>query len=179
MNRSRFSHDARRPYRRVNGDRPYSLRVVLADDHRRYREGLARLLRASGVDVVAEVPNGAAAIRAVLETAPDVALIDLNMPGVSGAEVARRLAERAPRSRVLMLSVSALEDDISDAMRAGASGYVLKDRPVEEVVEAIRAAAGAAAATSPVDDHRAAMPAGRDVGSRVQPVGWALNGRLA
>jgi DNA-binding NarL/FixJ family response regulator len=159
----------------VNGDRPYPLRVVLADDHRRYREGLARLLRASGVDIVAEVPNGAAAIRAVLETAPDVALIDLNMPGVSGAEVARRLAERAPRSRVLMLSVSALEDDISDAMRAGATGYVLKDRPVEEVVEAIRAAA----AITPVHDVSADVPAGRDVGSRLQPAGWALNGRLA
>jgi len=118
-----------------------SLRTVIADDHPFYRRGLARSLRASGIDVVAEAPNGGAAIRAVEETAPDVVLMDLNMPGMSGFEATTRLAERGSGTRVLVLSVSAEEADVADAIMAGASGYVLKDCPVEEVVAAIHAVA--------------------------------------
>jgi DNA-binding NarL/FixJ family response regulator len=125
------------------------LRVVLADDHPFYREGLARLLRASGIEVVGEVPNGEAAIRAVEETAPDVVVMDLNMPGLSGLEATRRLTELAPASRVLVLSVSAQEADVTDAILAGASGYVLKDGPVEEVVAGIQAAAAGESLVSP------------------------------
>jgi DNA-binding NarL/FixJ family response regulator len=118
-----------------------SFRVVLADDHPLYRGGLARLLGENGIDVVAEVPNGEAAIHAVEETAPDVVVMDLNMPGVSGVEATRRLGELAPATPVLILSVSAQEADVTDAILAGASGYVLKDSPIEEVVAGIRAAA--------------------------------------
>jgi DNA-binding NarL/FixJ family response regulator len=118
-----------------------SLRVVIADDHPYYREGLARLLRENGIEVVAEAPNGEAAIRAVKETAPDVVIMDLNMPGMSGAEAARRLLERAPESRVIMVSVSAEDEDVTDAMRGGASGYLVKEAPVDQVIEGIRAAA--------------------------------------
>jgi DNA-binding NarL/FixJ family response regulator len=125
------------------------LRVVIADDHPFYREGLARLLRERGVDVVAEVPNGEAAIRAVEEQAPDVVVMDLNMPGMSGLEATRRLTAHAPASRVLILSVSAQEADVTEAILAGASGYVLKDGPVEEVVTAIRAAATGQSVISP------------------------------
>jgi DNA-binding NarL/FixJ family response regulator len=117
------------------------LRVVIADDHPFYRRGLVRSLRASGIDVVAEAPNGEAAIRAVEETAPDVVVMDLKMPGLSGLEATRRLKDRRPGSRVLMLSVSAEEADVTNAMMAGANGYVLKDRPVEEVIAGIEAAA--------------------------------------
>src|SRR5918999_5098391 len=118
-----------------------SLRVVIADDHPFYRDGLVRLLRHSGIEVVAEVPNGEAAIRVVHETDPDVVVMDLNMPGVSGLEATRRLAEEAPETRVLVLSVSAEQGDLTEAILAGASGYVLKDGPVEEIVAGIRAAA--------------------------------------
>jgi DNA-binding NarL/FixJ family response regulator len=114
---------------------------VLADDHPLYRGGLARLLTENGVEVVAEVPNGEAAIQAVEETAPDVVVMDLNMPGVSGVEATRRLSERAPATPVLILSVSAQEADVTEAILAGASGYVLKEAPIEEVVAGIRAAA--------------------------------------
>jgi DNA-binding NarL/FixJ family response regulator len=125
-----------------------SLRVVIADDHPFYREGLARLLRESGIEVVGEVPNAEAAIEIVEETAPDVVIMDLRMPGLSALEATRRLSERAPASRVLVLSASAQEADVADAILAGASGYVLKDRPVEEVVAGIRAVAAGEALIS-------------------------------
>jgi DNA-binding NarL/FixJ family response regulator len=125
------------------------LRVVIADDHPFYRQGLAKLLTKSGVEVVAEAANGPAAIEAVDETAPDVAVMDLNMPGMSGVEATRRLTERTPATKVLVVSVSAEEDDVTEAILAGASGYILKDRPVEEVVAGIRAAAAGESLISP------------------------------
>jgi DNA-binding NarL/FixJ family response regulator len=125
------------------------MRVVIADDHTFYREGLARLLRKFGVDVVGEAPDGEAAVRLVEETSPDVVLLDLRMPGVSGLDAVRRLTEDATATRVLVLSVSAEESDVTDAIAAGASGYVLKDEPVEEVVAGIRAAAAGGARISP------------------------------
>jgi DNA-binding NarL/FixJ family response regulator len=126
-----------------------TLRVVIADDHPFYRDGLAKLLIASGIDVVAQVANGEAALQAVEETAPDVVVMDLNMPGMSGLEATRRLTVEAPHTRVLVLSVSAQELDVTEAILAGASGYVLKERPVEEVVAGIRAAATGQAVISP------------------------------
>jgi DNA-binding NarL/FixJ family response regulator len=126
-----------------------SLRVVVADDHPFYRDGLVRLLRRSGIEVVGEVPNGEAAIRVVRETDPDVVVMDLNMPGVSGLEATRRLAEESPDTRVLVLSVSADQSDLTEAILAGASGYVLKDGPVEEIVAGIRAAAAGQSLISP------------------------------
>jgi DNA-binding NarL/FixJ family response regulator len=126
-----------------------STRVVIADDHPFYREGLGRLLREHAIDVVAEVPNGEEAVRAVEDLAPDVVVMDLNMPGMSGLEATRRLTALAPASRVLILSVSAQEADVTEAILAGACGYVLKDGPVEEVVAAIRAAASGHSVISP------------------------------
>jgi DNA-binding NarL/FixJ family response regulator len=126
-----------------------TLRVVIADDHPVYRQGLARLLVESGIDVVAEAGNGLEAISAVEQHAPDVVVVDLNMPGLSGVEVTRRLIERTPSSRVLVVSVSAQEDDVTEAVLAGASGYVLKEGPVEEVVAGIQAAAAGESLISP------------------------------
>ena len=117
------------------------LRVVIADDHPFYRQGLAELLGKSGVDVVGEATDGHTAIDVATEKAPDVVVMDLNMPGLSGAEATRLLTERNPSARVLVLSVSAEEVDVTDAILAGAMGYVLKDSPVEEVVAGIKAAA--------------------------------------
>jgi DNA-binding NarL/FixJ family response regulator len=134
---------------RIDDLPPEPLRVVLVDDHPVYRAGLARLLRESGVDVVAEVPNGEAALLAVEEMAPDVVVMDLNMPGMSGLEATRRLVAQSPATRVLVVSVSAQEADVTDAILAGASGYVLKEAPVEEVVAGIRAAAAGQSLISP------------------------------
>jgi DNA-binding NarL/FixJ family response regulator len=125
------------------------LRVVIADDHPFYRQGLAELLTKSGIEVVGEAPDGQAAISVAGETAPDVIVMDLNMPGISGAEATRRLTERNPAVRVLVLSVSAEEADVTDAILAGAMGYVLKDSPVEEVVAGIQAAARGESLISP------------------------------
>jgi DNA-binding NarL/FixJ family response regulator len=125
------------------------LRIVIADDHPFYRQGLARLLTQSGVTVAGQASNGHDAIELVERLAPDVAVIDLNMPGMSGVEVTRRLTARMPSSRVLVVSVSAQEDDVTEAILAGASGYVLKDGPVEEVVAGIQAAARGESLLSP------------------------------
>jgi DNA-binding NarL/FixJ family response regulator len=124
------------------------LRVVIADDHPAYRQGLVRLLRKSGIEVVGQASNAEAAIRAAEETAPDVVTMDLNMPGLSGVEATRRLSERAPGLRVIVLSVSAQDEDVTEAMLGGASGYLLKEAPVDEIVEGIRAAAAGQAVVS-------------------------------
>jgi DNA-binding NarL/FixJ family response regulator len=145
------------------------LRVVIADDHPFYRRGLVRSLRASGIDVVAEAPNGEAAIRAVEETAPDVVVMDLMMPGLSGLEATRRLKDRRPGSRVLMLSVSAEEDDVTNAIMAGANGYVLKDRPVEEVIAGIEAAATGDILISPAIASLLVRRAGEPADMRLEP----------
>lgn len=122
---------------------------MLVDDHPVYRDGLADLLRSSGIDVVGSVATGEAALRVVEETAPDVVVMDLSMPGMSGLEATRLLTARSPASRVLVLSVSAQEEDVTDAVLAGASGYVVKDGPIEEVVAGIRAAAAGHSLISP------------------------------
>jgi DNA-binding NarL/FixJ family response regulator len=125
------------------------LRVVIADDHPRYRAGLGRELRANGIDVVAEAPNAAAAIRAVADSAPDVAIMDLNMPGLPGIEAIRLLGERAPATRIVVLTVSVDEPDVTNAVLAGAAGYVLKDDLPEDIVAAIHAAAAGDSLVSP------------------------------
>jgi two-component system nitrate/nitrite response regulator NarL len=125
-----------------------ALRVVIADDHPLYRGGLARLLRRSGVDVVGEASNGEAAILAAEQTEPDVVLMDLNMPGLSGVEATRRLLERAPASRVVVLSGSAQDADVTAALLAGASGYLTKEAPIDDVIDAIQAAAADRAVVS-------------------------------
>jgi DNA-binding NarL/FixJ family response regulator len=117
------------------------LRVVVVDDHTFYREGLVGLLRDSGVDVVAEFPRGEAALEAVDALRPDVVVVDVSMPGLGGVETARRLTMRTPPTQVLMLSVSQEEEDILEALLAGASGFVLKDGPVQDVVTGIERAA--------------------------------------
>jgi DNA-binding NarL/FixJ family response regulator len=121
---------------------------VVADDHPYYRAGLTRALRQHGVEVV-EAPNGEVAIEAVEGTCPDVVVMDLQMPGVSGLEATRVLTARSLASPVLMLSVSAEEADVSDAILAGATGYILKDEPMDQVLAGIRAAASGRSMISP------------------------------
>lgn len=103
----------------------------------------------SGVDVVAEAGNGWAALKAAESTEPDVVVLDLGMPGLSGAEVTHRLTSCDPPHRVLILSVSDSEADVVEALHAGASGYFLKDGPVDEVVAGIAAVAEGESCFSP------------------------------
>jgi DNA-binding NarL/FixJ family response regulator len=126
-----------------------ALRVVIADDHPFYRASLGRLLERNNFEVVAEVANGDAAVRAVQELEPDVAVVDLNMAGSSGLAATQEITELVPDVPVMVLSVSADERDVTDAILAGASGYMLKDRPHAEIVSGIRAAAAGQAPLSP------------------------------
>ena len=123
------------------------LRVLIADDHPVYRRALAGWLRASGVDVVAEVPNGDEAVRAALDLEPDVVLMDLNMPGLGGLAATELLRMRLARTQVVILTVSALGDDFVASLAAGAAGYLVKDTPVDEIVASIRAAAAGSTRT--------------------------------
>jgi DNA-binding NarL/FixJ family response regulator len=119
-----------------------TLRVLLVDDHAFYRAGLRGMLADEGLDV-AEARSGAAAIELVAASPPDVVLMDLHMPEMSGVEATRLLGDTDPVP-VLMLTVSAEDHDVVDAVRAGARGYLLKDAPLEEIVAGIRAAAAGA-----------------------------------
>jgi len=115
------------------------IRVVLADDQAVVRDGLQLLLSASGeIEVLGAARDGAEAVQLVLDHRPDVALLDLRMPELSGAEVTARLAEAAPGVRVLILTTFADDDAILPALRAGAAGYLTKDASGEELVGAIR-----------------------------------------
>ena len=128
-----------------------TLRVLIADDHPRYRLGLAKLLTRSGMEVVGEAANGWAALRAVDGASPDVVVLDLHMPGPSAEEVIRRLTAGTPAYRVMVLSMSARQSDVRAALVAGASGYVLKDAPADDIAAGVRAvAAGESLFTLPV-----------------------------
>jgi DNA-binding NarL/FixJ family response regulator len=111
------------------------------DDHPIWREGTARYLSEAGYTVAGTAGDGAQALRIIAATRPDVVLLDLNLPDASGAEVARRLLAAQPSARVLMLSASGAQQDVLDAVSAGAMGYVLKSAQLTELVDAVRSAA--------------------------------------
>ena len=117
------------------------LRVLLVDDHDLFRTGLRNLLEEEGVIVAGEAGTGAEALRMVEELAPDVVVMDLNMPGMTGVEATRQIAGIAPLARVLVLTISDQDADVMDAILAGACGYLLKDSSIGELMQGIRAAA--------------------------------------
>ncbi len=117
------------------------LRVVIADDHPVFRHGLRALLDASDLHVVGEAADGAAAVAACLAHRPDVALLDLHMPELSGVEVTRRLAAECPQTAVLVLTMYDDDRTMLAAVRAGARGYLLKGAGQEEIDRAVRAVA--------------------------------------
>ena len=122
-----------------------NLRVVIADDQPMMRAGFKAVLEATGdIEVVAEAGNGEEAVQAAGALAPDVVLMDIRMPGMDGIEATRRL----PRQRVLILTTFGLDQYIIEALRAGASGFLLKDAPTHEVVAAVRAVAAGDAVLS-------------------------------
>ncbi|MBE7187535.1 response regulator transcription factor [Jatrophihabitans endophyticus] len=118
------------------------IRVVLADDQAVVRDGLSLLLSAGGeVEVLAAAADGTEAVERVLELRPDVALLDLRMPGLDGAQVTAALAQQAPEVPVLVLTTFADDDAVLPALRAGAKGYLTKDASGEELLAALRAVA--------------------------------------
>jgi DNA-binding NarL/FixJ family response regulator len=118
------------------------LKVVLVDDHPMVREGLRAVLEhLGGADVVGEAGDGDEAIRVVAATGPDVVVMDLTMPGLSGIEATRRLVDRDPRLGVLVLTMSEDDASVFAALRAGARGYVLKGATGTELVSAVQTVA--------------------------------------
>jgi DNA-binding NarL/FixJ family response regulator len=125
------------------------VRVVVVDDHDLFRTGLKSLLEEQGVNVVGEAPNGQTAIKLASELAPDVVVMDLNMPGLTGVETTRKLSGVAPLTRVVVLTISADDEDVMDAVMAGACGYLLKDSSIQDLIVGIRAAAAGESLISP------------------------------
>jgi two-component system nitrate/nitrite response regulator NarL len=128
-------------------DRP--TRVAVVDDHALFRRGVIALLqREPGFEIAGEASDGAEGVKLVLASKPDVVLLDLNMPGISGIEAMKSMLERAPGTRVVMLTVSEDSEDLIAALRAGAAGYLLKNIDAEFLVASVRRAAQGQSAIS-------------------------------
>lgn len=122
-----------------------NIRVLLVDDHQLVRDGLhSRLGETPGIEVVGEAGTGAEALTLAANLQPDLVLLDIGLPDMSGLDVAARLAEVAPGTRALMLSMYDNREYVLSALRAGAAGYVLKDAASKEIIAAIRAVAAGA-----------------------------------
>ena len=119
------------------------------DDHDLFRTGLRNLLEEQGVDIAGECDNGTDALRAVRELAPDVVVMDLNMPGISGVDATRQITAEAPLTRVVVLTISDQDGDVMDAILAGACGYLLKDSSIQDLMRGIQSAAVGESLISP------------------------------
>ncbi|ADP84121.1 response regulator [Pseudofrankia inefficax] len=115
------------------------LRIVIADDHELFRDGLRGLLVELGATVVAEAADGNAALAATLRHAPDVVFMDLRMPGLSGIEATARIGEVAPQTAILVLTMSEDTASLQAALQAGARGYLLKESSKKDVARALEA----------------------------------------
>lgn len=118
-----------------------ALRVVIADDHRLFRDGLRGTLENAGMAVVGEASDGAQAVALARELDPDVVVLDLKMPGVSGLEALRQIERSCPDVQAVVLTVSAEDADVLEALAAGACGYLLKDTRADRLAGGIREAA--------------------------------------
>ena len=131
------------------------LRVLLADDHPVFRMGLKALLNSlSDMVVVGEASEGASAVLLATELAPDVVVMDLNMPGMNGVEATHRIVEGRPATAVLVLTLSEDDDSVFAAMRAGARGYLVKGSDTDEVIAAVVAVGRGEAIFGPSIAHR-------------------------
>lgn len=117
---------------------PADARILLADDHEIVREGFRALLERAGLNVIAEASNGQQAVQAATEYAPDLAILDISMPLLSGCDACREIRRVSPKTRVIILTVHTEEPFVIESLRAGASGYVLKSRGATGLLEAIR-----------------------------------------
>jgi DNA-binding NarL/FixJ family response regulator len=139
--------------------------VLIADDQPLARAGFKAVLEATGnIQVVAEAATGEQAVQLARQHQPDVVLMDIRMPGMDGIEATRRI----PNQKVLILTTFGLDDYIIEALRAGASGFLLKDAPVEELVSAVRTVAAGDAQLSPAVTKRLLNQVGRRLPAAVQ-----------
>jgi DNA-binding NarL/FixJ family response regulator len=145
--------------------------LLLADDHQIVREGLWALLRGvADFRVVGEAADGQEAVQEAERLQPDVAVLDLMLPGINGLEVARRVVRRSPRTRIVMLSMHADEAYVLESLRAGASAYVLKDAGADELIQGIRAAAsGKRYFSPPLSEPALGAYARKAVGAPLDP----------
>ena len=126
-----------------------SIRLMLADDHRMLREGLQRSMTDAGFDVVAQAADGVEAVRLATETVPDVILMDVTMPNCDGVEACRQIKATGSAARIVMLTMHADQDVLTNAIRAGAIGYLTKDSSTREIADAVRMAAEGDTVLSP------------------------------
>ncbi|MGD0924871.1 MAG: response regulator transcription factor [Streptosporangiaceae bacterium] len=135
-----------------SADSPRSdpIRALIVDDHALFRRGLEMVLAAEDdIELVGEASDGAEAVEKAGEALPDVVLMDIRMPKSSGIEACRAMKEVAPSSKIVMLTISDEEEDLFEAIRAGASGYLLKDIPLDEVADVVRAVHGGQSLINP------------------------------
>lgn len=129
---------------------PEPIRTLIVDDHALFRRGLEIVLASEeDIAVVGEAGDGAEAVEKAAEFLPDVVLMDIRMPRSSGIDACRAVKEMAPSAKIIMLTMSDEEEDLFEAIRAGASGYLLKDIQLEEVADAVRAVHGGQSLISP------------------------------
>ena len=135
------------------------LRVLIADDHPLFRQGLRSILDAADdLQVIGEAATGTEAIAATIQLKPDVVLMDLHMPELSGIEATRQLTEQCPDTRILILTMIEQDASVLTALRAGARGYLVKGADRDEVLRAVRVVAtGEAILGTAVANHLAAM----------------------
>lgn len=147
------------------------VRVAVVDDQELFRRGMTMLLGIEeGIEVVGEASNGAEGVELVISTAPDVVLLDVRMPKQSGIEACVAIKAAVPATKIIMLTVSDEEADLYEAVKSGASGYLLKDSSIEEVAQGIRVVADGQSLISPsmaaklIDEFKTMSKPDRDTG---------------
>ncbi|HEY7012659.1 MAG TPA: response regulator transcription factor [Streptosporangiaceae bacterium] len=126
------------------------IRTMIVDDHALFRRGLEMVLDEEGdIELVGQASDGTEAVEKAAESLPDVVLMDIRMPRSSGIEACRAMKEAAPSAKIVILTISDEEEDLFEAIRAGASGYLLKDIPLDEVADTVRAVYGGQSLINP------------------------------
>jgi DNA-binding NarL/FixJ family response regulator len=126
------------------------IRTMIVDDHALFRRGLEMVLEGEpDIDLVGQASNGAEAVEKAAESLPDIVLMDIRMPRSNGIEACRAMKEAAPSAKIVILTISDEEEDLFEAIRAGASGYLLKDIPLDEVADTVRAVHGGQSLINP------------------------------
>ncbi len=134
----------------VHARGPEPIRVLIVDDHALFRRGLEMVLKEENdLEVVGEARDGAEAVARAAESLPDVILMDIRMPRSSGIDACRAMKAAGPSAKIVMLTISDEEEDLFEAIKAGASGYLLKDIPLDEVAESVRAVDGGQSLINP------------------------------
>ena len=126
------------------------IRTMIVDDHALFRRGLEMVLEGEpDIDLVGQASDGEEAVEKAAESLPDIVLMDIRMPRSNGIEACRAMKEAAPSAKIIILTISDEEEDLFEAIRAGASGYLLKDIPLDEVADTVRAVHGGQSLINP------------------------------